>query len=82
MPQFPVGGTDEDMREYSDKLDSLIFLSKGGEAFGTEDISLADQSQKQRDANGVTMGLVLQTLSECDTTRERLRATRRWSGIL
>ena len=75
VPPFPVGGSEEQVLRWADAFDALAYLSKGAEAFGTEDIPWAELTREQRAASGVVMGLVLQATAGHTALTQRIRAT-------
>ena len=74
VPLFPVGGTEEQVLQWADAFDALAYLSKGAEAFGTENIAWHDLSKEQRAACGVLMGLVMQSCAGHTSLIQGVRA--------
>ena len=80
LPLFKVGLTQEDLLAWSDDMDGYVLLSKGGSSLGTEDISMADQTKEQREANYIHFGLIIVSLKENESVRTRLRQALRARG--
>ena len=80
LPSFKVGQTLEDLLAWSDEMDGYVLLSKGGSSFGTEDISMADQTREQREANYIHFGLIIVSLRDHESVRTRLRQALRTRG--
>ena len=80
IPLFPAGANVEAVLEWCDEIDPLVLLAKGGASMGTHDVPMAEQTQVQRDANMVTMGIMLASLRQAQSIRSRVRAMLRKFG--
>ena len=80
MPRFPIGlgGSEEQVLRWADDFDAVAYLSKGAEAFGTEDIPWAKLSKEQRLARGLRYSdgfrLALQATAGHTAITQRIRA--------
>ena len=58
----------------------MYYYPRGGSSFGTEDISMAEQTREQREANYIHFGLIIVSLRDHESVRTRLRQALRTRG--
>ena len=82
VPTFPAAALKDEVDAWAEELESCILLSKGGEAFGTENVRMEDMTSDEKRSNWMAQGLVMESLKHQKSLRCQVREQQAAEGSI